>query len=150
MGSAMGEQLVVPWALPSSHKASCHVGGHADPGFLFHARELSDLEDALSPSSLAFLTASLPCAPILLLGLICLEGKNLVSFGVATSSIRPQLSQCHGVKIVLTTTSRGKLVHRPDFSTMHHFLLLRVVQGRLRHLMVCACIDVLGQTCFSQ
>lgn len=49
-----------------------------DPDFLFHARELSDLEDALSPSSLALMSACLPAAPILVLGLVCLEGKDLV------------------------------------------------------------------------
>lgn len=90
----------MPWALPSSHKAMCLAGDHADPGFLFHARELSDLEDALSPSSLAFLTACLPCTPILLLGLVCLEGKSLVSFADAASYIVLPLSQWHGVSIV--------------------------------------------------
>jgi hypothetical protein len=50
----------------------------AEPEFLFRARELSDLEEALSPSSKALLTAALPALPVLLLGLISLEAKDLV------------------------------------------------------------------------
>jgi hypothetical protein len=50
----------------------------AEPEFLFRARELSDLEEALSPSSKALLTSALPALPVLLLGLISLEAKDLV------------------------------------------------------------------------
>lgn len=51
----------------------------AEPDFLFRARELSDLEDGLSPSTRALLTAALPALPVLLLGLLTLEAKDLVS-----------------------------------------------------------------------
>lgn len=56
----------------------------ADPDFLFRARELSDLEDALSPSTLRFMSAVLPAIPVLLLGFICLEGKDLVGQAACT------------------------------------------------------------------
>lgn len=49
-----------------------------EPDFLFRARELGDLEAALSPSSQALLTASLPALPVLALGLVSLEAKDLV------------------------------------------------------------------------
>lgn len=51
-----------------------------EPGFLFRARELSDLESALDPSTKALLTVSLPALPILMLGLLCLEAKDLVRY----------------------------------------------------------------------
>ena len=50
----------------------------AEPDFLFRARQLSDLEDGLSPSTRVLLTAALPALPVLLLGLVSLEAKDLV------------------------------------------------------------------------
>lgn len=54
----------------------------AEPDFLFRARQLSDLEDGLSPSTRALLTAALPALPVLLLGLVSLEAKDLVGRGI--------------------------------------------------------------------
>lgn len=72
--------------------SACPMHGHADappftlllaePDFLFRARELSDLEEALSPSSKALLTAALPALPVLVVGLVSLEAKDLVSVGL--------------------------------------------------------------------
>lgn len=61
----------------------------AEPDFLFRARELSDLEAALSPSSQALLTASLPALPVLVLGLVSLEAKDLVGGGPWWGSQQP-------------------------------------------------------------
>lgn len=50
-----------------------------DPDFLFRARQASDFEDASTTSTLMFMSSVLPACPILLLGFLCLEGKDLVS-----------------------------------------------------------------------
>lgn len=65
-----------------------------EPDFLFRARELGDLEAALSPSSQALLTASLPALPVLALGLVSLEAKDLVDHEPSVPTLEALLLSC--------------------------------------------------------
>eukprot|EP00775_Hariotina_reticulata_P010669 gene10669-10828_t len=65
-----------------------------DPDFLFRARQLSDHEDALTPSTAAILGAALPAGPVLILGLICLEGKDLVDHEPSVPTLSVVLLSC--------------------------------------------------------
>lgn len=70
--------------------------GHTimEPNFLFHVRELTDLEATLSPSSRALLTAALPALPVLVLGLVSLEAKDLVDHEPSVPTLEALLLSC--------------------------------------------------------
>ncbi|WIA39823.1 hypothetical protein OEZ86_005876 [Tetradesmus obliquus] len=66
----------------------------SDPEFLYRVRALSDLEDGSSPSTISFMAACLPALPALVLGLACLEGRDLVEHEPSVPTLSVLLFSC--------------------------------------------------------
>jgi hypothetical protein len=107
----------------------------AEPNFLFHARELTDLEATLSPSSRALLTAALPALPVLVVGLVSLEAKDLVSVAGRARSAQCVVVSCWTrqgstqLEVVSCEPPYARLVscaqvdHEPSVPTLEALLL---------------------------
>uniref|UniRef100_A0A383VBY9 Uncharacterized protein n=1 Tax=Tetradesmus obliquus TaxID=3088 RepID=A0A383VBY9_TETOB len=65
-----------------------------NPEFLYRVRALSDLEDGSSPSTISFMAACLPALPALVLGLACLEGRDLVEHEPSVPTLSVLLFSC--------------------------------------------------------
>ena len=78
-------------------------------------RELADEEALQSGSTIAFMQNIVPAVPVLLLGFICMEGKELVSAttGQVTSSALYRTGQVTGLFHDDHKTVTWLLQHRP-------------------------------------
>ncbi|GFH11041.1 uncharacterized protein HaLaN_06470, partial [Haematococcus lacustris] len=73
-------------------KGDPHAGGHIT-SFLLASwfRDCSAEEDALEPPTLTLLSHSLPAVPVLLLGFLALEGRELVDHELSVPAVKVML-----------------------------------------------------------
>mmetsp|Transcript_11940 Transcript_11940/g.25675 ORF Transcript_11940/g.25675 Transcript_11940/m.25675 type:complete len:446 (-) Transcript_11940:511-1848(-) len=76
-------------------KADASAGGRIqDMWLVSRIRGLADEEEALSAPTLALLQNAVPAVPVLLLGFMCLEGKELVDHELSVPAVRTMLLAC--------------------------------------------------------